>query len=50
MKSTARIKDMAMVVAYSRTELITKANGLMIYVPEKEVRWKKTSVNIAETS
>jgi hypothetical protein len=48
-KSIARIKDMAMVVVYSRTELIMKANGLMIFVPVKEVRWIETKINTAET-
>jgi hypothetical protein len=48
--SIARIKNMALVVAYSKTELIMKVNGAMIYVLEREVKSIETNMNILETT
>jgi hypothetical protein len=49
-KPTARMKDMDMAVAYSKTELIMKENGVMIYVLEREVKSIETNMNISETT
>jgi hypothetical protein len=49
-RSIARIKNMALVVAYSKTELTMKVNGVMIYVLEREVKSIETNMNISETT
>ncbi len=49
-RSIVRIKNMALVVAYSKTVLIMKENGVMIYVLEREVKSIETNMNISETT